>query len=441
MVATTLWEKAKSSLFFIPAAFIGASAVLALVANRLDSVDAAEALPFLLPTSLAGARTLLASIAGATITVAALVFSMTAVTVQLAASQYSPRVLEGFLRDRTQQVVIGVVVGTFTFSLVSLATMGAGVRDAEGVFAAWAATLATGLGVATVVAIVVFVDHVTRRVRVDDIVRRLAAETATSMAAASSDVGPDSLTELQVTAGSEGISLWADRTGWVQRLDVDGALESLPAGSMASLSRPVGSYVVEGDELAMVWPAADDANVDLETLRTAIAIGETRTIGQDPAFGLRQLTDIALRALSPGVNDPATAADVVRHLAEPLRIALLRPSRRRVHRRPDGTRLLVALQQDHVDYLARPLAEIRAAAGEQPLVLEAMAETLASLRAQVARAGLDERVELIESQLEELSAVVAGSQASPDHMARARATLERIAPHLPSSAGRPQQRT
>lgn len=394
----SIWDRAKASLYFIPGLFIGAAAGLAWAANRLDATGGDDSLPLLLPTSLDGARTLLASIAGATITVAALVFSITALTVQLASSQYSPRVLDGFLRDRAQQVVIGVVVGTFTFSLLSLAMMGAGVREQEGVFAAWAATIASALGLATVVAIVYFVDHVTRRLRISNVVRRIAADTTATMERLFGGRPSDELTSWDADELGDPRLVIADRTGWVQRVQPDEILDSLPPGAILELTQPVGSFVIKGGILARAW--LPEGTEEVTELLPGVTIGDSRTTVQDPAFGIRQLTDIALRALSPGINDPATASDALRHLAEPVLVALLGNAPPRSLVGAQGARLFIPDQLSPADYLTRPFMEIRNVAAGQPLVLRAMEETLHAIREQLDRAHRSAGLALVDAELE-----------------------------------------
>lgn len=390
------WDRLNGSLYFLPGLFIVASALLAFLVNQLDAETGSETVPFLLPTSVEGARTLLASIAGATITVAALVFSITALTVQLASSQYSPRVLDGFLRDRAQQVVIGVVVGTFTFSLVSLAIMGAGVRDQEGVFAAWAATVASALALATVVAIVFFVDHIARRLRIENVVRRIATETTESMQDHFADTSPNELTSWDNADAGEPTLVFAEQTGWVQRIDPAKILDAVPPGTVIEITKPVGSFAVKGGVVAKVWPPEDaEADIDLPV----VEVGDSRSTGQDPGFGLRQLTDIALRALSPGINDPATAADAVRHLAEPIVVAMTGSNPRRVVVADSGARLLIPDQQSAADYLTAPFAELRDNAAGQPIVIRAMEETLLAIREQLERADHQAQVALVDAEL------------------------------------------
>ena len=404
-------ERVSDSLLYVPAAFIVASLGLAWVTNRLDQSWSTAEVVYLLPTSISAARTLLGTVAGATITVAALVFSITAVTVQLAATQYSPRVLQGFLRDRFQQIVVGVVMGTFTYSLVALATAGNASASPEVVDASWAATVGLVLGVGSALAIVAFIDHVTRRIRVDDTVRRVAAATTRSMAN-SLDQAQTAMPvdKWEIDRDAVPSTVGAPQTGWTQRVRPAVLLDALPRGAVARLDAVVGQYVTEGDVVLTVWASGGGEPVpDLRhAVNDALVIGESRTIENDPGYGVRQLVDIALRALSPGINDPATAADVVRHIVEPMREAVTHPALRRVLRNDAGTRVLTPAQRNSGDYVRMAFSEIRMAAAGQPYVLSALVESLGSLRHCIdedetdgaARQAIDVQLELLRSSVE-----------------------------------------
>ena len=398
-------ERLRDSLFFVPAAFIAAGIVLAFVTSRLDANVPLES--SLLPTSADATRTILASVAAASATVAALVFSITAVTVQLAASQYSPRVLQGFLRDRFQQVAVGVVVGTFSFALVGLATLGSSASDGGG--SAWTAMAATVLGIAVIIGIVAFIDHVTRRIRADDTIKRLAAETTSSMESwFAHDRGQDDLESWDIPESTREETVRASRDGWVQAIDSQRIAADLPAGVIARVDVRIGTHVNRGDRIVTLWRAesADDEDIP-SGLERAVVVGTTRTIAQDPGFGIRQLVDIALRALSPGVNDPTTAADVVHHLVAPLRVAVLAEPLRRVLTADGGGRVVMFQEPDQDDLVREAFSEIRLASSRQPHVGRALAEALGSLRSQVERSDgrkralpvLDEQLRLVASEV------------------------------------------
>lgn len=375
-------ERLRDSLFFVPALFIAGGVGLAFATATLDSSVPVETR--FLPTSPEGTRAILATVAAASATVAALVFSITAVTVQLAASQYSPRLLQGFLRDRFQQVVVGVVVGTFSYALVGLAAVGPSGADAEST--AWTALTGTGLGVAVIIGIVAFIDHVTRRIRVDDTIRRLSVQTATSMESwFGHPRGQEDLESWNLAEETIEETVEAAKDGWVQGVDPDRIVAAVPSGAIARVDVRVGARVNRGDRLVTVWHTVSEDGDGFTEVAKGVQIGQTRTIAQDPGFGIRQLVDIALRALSPGINDPTTAADVIHHLVAPLRPAVLGDPRRRVITGSERRRVVLYQEPDQDDLVREAFTEIRLAAGRHPIVGRALMEALGSLRRQVAQ--------------------------------------------------------
>ena len=367
-----LIERIRDSQFLLPAVMIVLSVGIAIVTNRLDEIDVDRR--YLIPASVAGARTLVATVAGAIITAATLVFSFSAVTVQLAASQYSPRVVQEFLRDRVQQTIAGLVMGTFTFSVTSLATLGADPSDGDR--SDWTATVAVVLGIASAVAIVGFIDHITRRLRIDDTIRRIAERTANGFASMS--YPSRQLDESwNVLPETESVAVRSEETGFVQDIDVAELLRSLPSGTITRLDVWIGDFVTAGGRLCTVW--AEEVGAPPTALRDSIAVGPTRTIDQDPALGIRQLVDIALRALSPGINDPGTAADVVRHLAACIRAAYRADDPPKSYVADNGSRLVAARAPGAADHLRIAFQPIRRAAQDHVMVLEAMERSVSSL--------------------------------------------------------------
>jgi uncharacterized membrane protein len=182
-VIRSLAHKVQESLFFIPAVVIAACIALAALALYLDSEvpEFLGDLRFVIAPTVAGARSIVSTVAGATITVAAIVFSITALSTQIASNQYSPRAVKGFFEDRFQQVVIGFVVGTFSYSLVVLTGLGSLVPSPESTSSSVSVTLAIAFGVLSTVAIVAYIDHSLRRMQIDVVVRRIAEKTVASI--------------------------------------------------------------------------------------------------------------------------------------------------------------------------------------------------------------------------------------------------------------------
>lgn len=397
MNVRALVERIRDSHFLIPALCIAASVGLAVGTTSLDRSVAAPAVA--IEATITSARTLLSTVAGATITVAALVFSLSAVTMQLAASQYSPRVVQGFLRDRLQQFAFGITMGTFTYALIGLAGLPPATSDRA---ADWTATTAVILAVSTAVVIVAFIDHVVRKVRIDDTIRRLASRTEAAFDPPQRDPIPldDGRPEPEDV---EPLVIRSPKAGYVQGIDLDRLVDMFGDQSIARLDVWAGHFVTEGRRLVTVWQP-DDA--DTPDVTSVIAIGDQRTIEQDPGFGIRQLVDIALRALSPGINDPATAADVVRRLTGCLRAAYLAGEPHRAFHSRSGGRLLAPHAPSVSSFVVDAITPIRRSAADQPLVLTTIVDALRGLDDELAgevdTSALDHEVKLANERLDRL---------------------------------------
>lgn len=377
----SLMERIRDSQFLLPAVSIAIGFALAGLTSNLDERGTSHAL--VISSSVMTARTLLATVAGAIITAAALVFSLSAVTLQLAATQYSPKVAQGFLRDRLQQAVFGLAMGTFTYTLVALATLPS--DPSISTRADWTTTTAVALAVVTAVGIVAFIDHTLRRVRVDDVIRQIASRTQEAFVSRRDEAAVDD--QPWEVEDIDAVVVRSDHAGFVQAIDLDAMIASLPAGSVARLDVWTGHFVIEGSRLVTIWTTTPGSAS--EAVKRAIAIGNQRTIEQDPAHGIRQLVDIALRSLSSGINDPATAADVVRHLSGCVRSAYLAGDLDRIYHSETGARLYAPLAPKVSSHVDSAFAPIRRAAHEQPLVLKALSDALLALNEELTELGID----------------------------------------------------
>lgn len=368
-------DSVRDSLFLVPAGLMIALAVGSQLARNLDGALGSGDYPWLLATTTDSARAILVTVATATVTVAAIVFSMTSVVVQLATSQFSPRVTQDFLRDRYQQVTIGITIGTFVYALLVLGS----VRETQSDIARdyrFSVTVGVVLAVFSMLAIVSFIDRVMRGMRIDTIVRSLAQESEEAFRGLSRRTFHDERADFPTAiAGSTKVEL--TQSGWIRSIDIEEILNALPGDRSVRLDLRTGDFTPEHVAVAVVWPRVDEKTA--VAVAKAIQLGRTRTIEGDPAYGIRLMVDIALRALSPSLNDPTTAADVVRQLAVPLRTLLLGDVPGRVVGDEQGNRVYVPRAYTFSDYIHGAFTEIRLNAGDQPYVLLAIVETLGSL--------------------------------------------------------------
>ena len=373
-------DEAKTSLFVLPAVMVLLAALAAEALAALDDRIEPGSLPGFLETTEDSARSILAAIAGGTITAAAVVLSFTLVAVQLASSQYSPRTLGRFLADRFQQVVMGVVFGTFTFSIVVLREIGRAGVDAEEPTPQLATTGAVVLAVAALLAVLASIDHTARSLQVESIAERvsqLSIQIARQRHPPLDDERPPP--EPVPDRPDDALVVTAQQTGWVQQLSLEAVARSVPEGTTAVLAVTVGDHVAEGDPVAHLWPSTPDPEKAAHILDEVVDLGSTRTMQDDVAFGIIQLVDIAARALSPAINDPYTAQEIVLRLGPILRELLTRDLvERPVHH---GGRHVYPAPSWGVDaHLDLAVGSLRWHAREQPRVLNTLIEQLGRLR-------------------------------------------------------------
>ena len=373
-------ERVRNSLFFVPMVFVVAAVALALLGLRLDEelLENGSDLPFGLTSTVDSARSVLSTVASATITVAGIAFSVSLLIIQLASSQYSPRVVPGLFRDPFNKRVMGVVVGTFTYCLVVLRSVRSPLGSGgEPVIPNLSVALATVFGVLSILAIVAFISHNAHAMDVSRILHDVTEDAVDQVRRQWSS--PDEEEGVDAPGASEppdgALVVTFDHHGWVQNLDIAALAGAADAGATVRLDTSVGRYAVMGTPLCTIWPAPGDPDAARRRARGSVVIGESRTSPQDVSYGVRQLADVALKALSPGINDPTTAQDALFHMGTVLRELLVRrppPVRQAV----DDRTVILAERPTHEDLVALAFDEVRLAAAELPAVAIYLLEVL-----------------------------------------------------------------
>lgn len=391
-------ERLGSSLFFVPTLCVLAGAGLGVAMVEVDAaLGDSTRIPFVLTTTVDASREVLATVAQATITFAAVAFSVSLLIFQLASTQYSPRVVGTLFRDPFNRRVMGFVVGTFTYCLMVLRAV-RGAIDDEGtaVIPNLSVSLAVVLGVLTILAVVAFIDHSAHTIEISTILHRVEGETMERLGRRTPSTGPSEDPPVVLPPGT-GLTLRFTRGGWVQRVDGDALLELVPPGSTIRLDTAPGRYAVVGTPLCTIWPPPPGADDLAGAAQDAIVIGRTRTMQEDVGYGVRQLADVALKALSSGVNDPTTAQDAIFHMTGVLRELLVHDLPSSVQRR-DGTRLIRAHRPSYEDLVSLAYDELRRQAAPLPTVSIYLLESLHLLHEVVTAAGLPDRAALLEAQ-------------------------------------------
>lgn len=399
--ARALRDRLRENMLFLPVLLLAGTVALELLVGELDDRYPTNRWPLTFELATDAAVALLGTIAGATITTAGVVFSLLVVSLQLASGQFSPRVLRGFWRDRFGQVLIGLLLATFTYCVLALSRI-----DTAADFApALTLDIAIVLAVASIVAIVSYLNRISRSQYVGNITERVARETLSLVAElpygprVGRKVGsPAPVPDL--TALGDPLIVRSPANGWVQQISRRGVIGAVPDGSVVRLDTRVGAFLVKGAPLATVWPRPAHPRRVADLLDKALVIGTQRTMQQDIDFGLRQLNDVALRALSPAVNDPTTAIEVIVRIATIMRPLLCRPLPDQVVRDADGNVLLTPWDIDHNEYVSHAFDQLRVYAAPHPQVATALMRTIRMLIEACEERKLDDRLPALQRQIQ-----------------------------------------
>jgi uncharacterized membrane protein len=340
----TRWRDLNASLWFVPTLMVASAMGLAYGLVSIDlRIDHGwvKDYPLLFGAGASGARGVLTAIAGSMMTVASLGFSLTLSTLGQVSSQYTSRVLRNFMSSRVNQMVLGSFVSIFVYCLLVLRTIRDG--DEGGFIPPLAVTGGLVLALLGIGVLVFFIHHMASIMQAGVIIGGVADETEAAirrlfpqeLGTAASEPAQQALFEQSDEL--TWILVPAAATGYVQTIDEEGLLAlARRLGGVVRMARGVGSFVARGSSLASV--ARYDTGRPLvlteqlgQELNDQFTIGRQRTTEQDAGFGVRQLVDIALKALSPGINDTSTAVMCIdylgaliaslaaRRFAEPLR--------------------------------------------------------------------------------------------------------------------------
>lgn len=324
-----LWDRVRSGFWFIPAVMAGVAVALAFVSVAVDEPVTqwlALNLGWTFTGGAEGASAVLGIVAGSMIAIAGVVFSMTLVSLSLASSQLGPRLLRSFMRDSATQVVLGTFIATFLYCLIVLRTIR---RVEEVAFVPHlSVTLGVLLAVASVGVFIYFIDHVCVSIQANEVAARIGKELIERVESLFPEqiggVAPRLPTEPPDTGFFEASDqkarpIGSHGDGYLQFIDVDALLALASEEDLiVRLERRPGNYVVARGPLALIWPGSRVTDRLTDQVQSLFVLGHQRTSGQDIEFEVNQLVEIAVRALSPGMNDPFTAITCVDHLGSAL---------------------------------------------------------------------------------------------------------------------------
>ena len=345
----TLWQDLQSSLWFRPAVTTLFAFLLAIAITTIDQLPYFAA-PSLLRIGIESARALLAAIAGAMLTVVGMVFSTLMIVLVLASQQFSPRILRNFARDPISQNVLSIFMGSFTYSLLVLARTS---EYEDRVFTpVFSITVAFAWALVAIGAFIFFIDHIAKTVRASYIIADINRQSESSLhryfhaqddapapapnhaAHAPDDAGqPDMQAKNQASdeevppgEAATATHIYAPRAGHIQTVDEAMLVRIATERELViQVERRVGEFISRNALLLSLLPEQKMSQELLDALHSAFDIGTERTMYGDAPFGIRQLVDIALKAISPAINDPTTAVDCINYLANLLSLAARHP--------------------------------------------------------------------------------------------------------------------
>lgn len=316
-----LVEALRGSLWLIPSLMSLGAALLAVAMLALDARMSDRILPSALSFQAGpeAARALLTTLAGAMMGVVGVTFSITIVALTLASQQFGPRLLRNFLQDRANQVVLGTFIATFTYSLLVLQAVRGG--ELDGQFPRLAVTVAMLIALASLGTLIYFIHHVAHGIQADAIIASVASELDASIDRMYPEQmghdAPEDDPEALIPPGfdEEAVALRSPKSGYLQAIEEDDLVAlAVEEGLLLHLVHRPGDFLVEGSPLVRVWPP-DRLTPGLEErLAGFFIVGLNRTPEQDVEFAIDQLVEVAVRALSPGINDPFTAMRCVDRL-------------------------------------------------------------------------------------------------------------------------------
>ncbi len=368
-----LSEYARGSLWVLPTLSV---AVALAAGSLLSAVSVGVRTPLAFQGTPDDARNLLLGVAGTMVTVIALMLGLTVVALQLSSTQFSPRLLRNFLRDRPNQVVLSAFVATFAYSMAGLYTVGVSGGSRTAGFPRLAVSGSIVLLFISLGLLVFFADHLVHSIQVDAIMNSVQRSTVTVIRDGLLPGGEDAP---EVPAGATAVA--SRRSGYVQAVDCRALLAHAARHRVCLRLRPrVGEHVVAGTTLGWIWPVSPgdpepDRRLFEKILDAAVRVGFERTLEQDAAFGIRQLVDTACKALSPAVNDPYTAVQAIDHLSVIFCALARRPLGNHVARHPGGAAVVVPGRR-FPEYLAVMCGLIRRYGAREPTVADALLRLL-----------------------------------------------------------------
>ncbi len=323
------WDEVRNGYWFVPMLMAAGAVALSFATLELDRrpTGLLGNARWVYSGSAEGARSVLQTIATSMIGLAGVVFSITTVTLTLAARQFGPRIFRNFMRDTGTQVVLGTFTGTFLYCLLVLRQVHGSDEQLDQFIPQLSMLIAVTLAVCGLGVLIYFIHHVAASIQTPNVVAAVARDLAASVR----DLYPEKIgrdsdgengrlrAQVPERFETEAIPIRVACGGYVRRVEADALLAAArDADAVVRVEKRPGTFVAPGDVVLLVWPPDRVGDELVATLRGAVIVGDQRTPVQDVLFPVEQLVEVAALALSAGVNDLATVTMCIDRLGEGL---------------------------------------------------------------------------------------------------------------------------
>jgi uncharacterized membrane protein len=373
-------DNLRTGFWFVPSMMLLMAGLLALALLHLDrkfDPGMKSSIAWAYSGGPEGARSLLSTIAGSMMTAASVTFSLASVALSIASQQYGSRVLRNFMRDRVTQVLLGTFVSTFLYSVLVVRDI-RGSDFSGGFVPAIAISVAIVLSLLSLLMLVYFVHHVSSSIQASHIVSTISKDMRKAIPKLfpSRVANPVSETEALPFREEPAVSVAIDQSGYLQSIDTGDLLAlARQRNVFIEITLKPGDHVVEGVTVARVRPPTLNEEGRSRLLK-AFLIGSARTPTQDIRYQFQQLTDVVVRALSPGINDPFTAVNGIDELTTGIALLARRPRTTELRQDADGIPRLFVPRPEVSDILRSTVSHIAIYASGDSFVMDRLHRVL-----------------------------------------------------------------
>ncbi|MFY9256443.1 MAG: DUF2254 domain-containing protein [Fuerstiella sp.] len=370
----TLWATVRESYWFVPSIMAFAAIVLSLAATSLDAAIGSkwiDDIGWLYANRPAGARAVLSTVAGSMITVAGVTFSMTILSISHTTGLVGPRLLNNLMRDKGNQITLGVFISTFLYCLMVLRTVrsaetspqtaGSNVQSVDAFVPHFAILVGLMAAISSVGVLIYFIHHVAESIHVSNIVAGVGRELESrieeqfpSLVGSPNEDEDKRRNSASMPEGffDDAVQLTSVCSGYIEYVDASGLLNiAAEHDFVVRLRHRAGDFVTPNSVLLLASPSDAVTDEISTSMQSCFVRGSQRTAVQDLRFVINQLVEVAARALSPGVNDPFTAMNCM----DWLRAGLEKLASRKLpdaHRYDDKQQLRLVAEPDSLEAFA-----------------------------------------------------------------------------------------